>query len=77
MSTKVKNKLTLWFFPFILSFMAVRMQHCKKIFERRSRSGLPESFEVMSQDDAYERKVGKKVLIDGNKRNSDIIGKLG
>jgi len=72
MLTKIKNRLTLRLFPFILYFMAVRKENADEVcFNRgRQRSGLRISALIPTE-------IRKKVFIYGNKRNSDIIGKLG
>jgi len=86
MLTKIKNGLTLRLFPFILYFMAVRKENADEVcfdlsqaakqianirFDpRQQRSRLRISALIPTE-------IRKKVFIYGNKRNSDIIGKLG
>ena len=86
MLTKIKNGLTLRLFPFILYFMAARKENADEVcfdlsqaakrianirFDpRQQRSRLRISALIPTE-------IRKKVFIYGNKRNSDIIGKLG
>ena len=86
MLTKIKNGLTLRLFPFILYFMAVRKENADEVCfdlsqaakrianirfdQRQQRSRLRISALIPTE-------IRKKVFIYGNKRNSDIIGKLG